>query len=96
MPYSPNGRAHKALALLVDGEKPMSEVRTHIAKTDTAEGYRKTWRMVGAMLDDGLITRGEDSVWITLAGRLALKELNEGFSWEAPKPTVRVFVARAA
>lgn len=92
--YSPRGKAHGCLALLETAPASLEQLRDHSGATGFER--RSYFHVLGALLDDGLVTSRGGFYDITDRGLEALTSLRLGqvFGGEEAQPSIRVFVSR--
>jgi DNA-binding PadR family transcriptional regulator len=82
MPHSVNGRAHRLLDALSDGDLPGHEARRILAKSGTRSGWHSGHRTLRHLEEKGYVRiiqdRDGDMVQITPDGWEALIRLDDG------------------
>ena len=72
MTLNPNGKAHRMLARLAEGDGTLGDLRR------AASDHRRAFHVVKAVVDRGLAASNQGNYFITQRGHEALRQLRAG------------------
>ncbi len=78
MSYSPEGRAHKSLRMISQGEGSLAALQNHVARSPSLSAMREVTFLLRALVAHGLLRWSNQEYFITDKGRSAMRRLDRG------------------